>query len=46
VLTISRNLLRRAHHTLRELGDDALTPAAWRPDHLPPAGVRVARRQR
>jgi transposase len=28
VLSIARKLLRRAHHTLRELGDDALAPAA------------------
>jgi transposase len=28
VLSIARKLLRRAHHTLRELGDDALMPAA------------------
>src|SRR5215207_9865007 len=28
VLSIARKLLRRAHHTLRELGDDALLPAA------------------
>jgi transposase len=27
-LSIARKLLRRAHHTLRELGDDALAPAA------------------
>lgn len=26
-LTIARKLLRRAHHTLRELGDDAMAPA-------------------
>jgi len=26
-LTIARKLLRRAHHTLRELGDDAIAPA-------------------
>ena len=28
VLSVARKLLRRAHHTLRELGDDALAPAA------------------
>ena len=28
VLSVARKLLRRAHHTLRELGDDALLPAA------------------
>ena len=28
VLSIARKLLRRAHHTLPELGDDALAPAA------------------
>jgi len=28
VLSIARKLLRRAHHTLRELGDEALAPAA------------------
>jgi transposase len=28
VLSIARKLLRRAHHTLRELGDDALLPAS------------------
>jgi transposase len=28
VLSIARKILRRAHHTLRELGDDALAPAA------------------
>jgi transposase len=28
VLSIARKLLRRAHHTLRELGDEALMPAA------------------
>ena len=28
VLSVARNLLRRAHHTLRELGDDALLPDA------------------
>lgn len=28
VLAIARKLLRRAHHTLCELGDDALQPAA------------------
>jgi hypothetical protein len=28
VPSIARKLLRRAHHTLRELGDDALAPAA------------------
>jgi hypothetical protein len=26
VLTIARKLIRRAHHTLRELGDEALQP--------------------
>ena len=26
-LTVARKLLRRAHHTLRELGDDAMAPA-------------------
>jgi transposase len=26
-LTIARKMLRRAHHTLRALGDDALAPA-------------------
>jgi transposase len=26
-LTIARKLLRRAQHTLRELGDDAIAPA-------------------
>lgn len=26
-LTVARKLLRRAHHTLRELGDDAIAPA-------------------
>jgi transposase len=25
-LTIARKLIRRAHHTLRELGDEALQP--------------------
>src|SRR5215207_1646694 len=28
VLAVARKLLRRAHHTLRELGDDALQPVA------------------
>lgn len=28
VLSVARKLLRRSHHTLRELGDDALAPAA------------------
>jgi len=28
VLSVAPKLLRRAHHTLRELGDDALAPAA------------------
>jgi len=28
VLSVARKLLRRAHHTLRELGDEALQPAA------------------
>jgi transposase len=28
VLSIARKLLRRAHHTLRELGDDALLPTS------------------
>jgi transposase len=28
VLSVARKLLRRAHHTLRELGDDALAPTA------------------
>jgi transposase len=28
VLSIARKLLRRAHHILRELGDDALLPGA------------------
>ncbi|MCA1701267.1 MAG: hypothetical protein LC790_21160 [Actinobacteria bacterium] len=27
-LTIARKLLRRAHHTLRELGDAAIAPTA------------------
>jgi hypothetical protein len=27
-LTIARKLLRRAHHTLRELGDAAIAPAS------------------
>jgi transposase len=26
-LTVARKMLRRAHHTLRALGDDALAPA-------------------
>jgi hypothetical protein len=26
-LTIARKMLRRAHHTLRALGDDSLAPA-------------------
>ncbi|MGH2943408.1 MAG: hypothetical protein ACRDLN_11625, partial [Solirubrobacteraceae bacterium] len=44
VLSIARKLLRRAHHTLRELGDDALAPPP--DDHHSPAGVRLARHQR
>ena len=28
VLSVARTLLRRAHHTLRKFGDDALLPAA------------------
>ena len=27
-LSVARRLLKRAHHTLRELGEDALAPAA------------------
>jgi transposase len=30
VLSVARKLLRRAHHTLRELGDDALQPVPSR----------------
>src|SRR4051794_8971576 len=41
-LSVARKITRRAHHTLRALGEEALAPVSDRPRSDPGAGARIS----